>query len=138
MQLEDYFDFQRPDDIRIKGHRIGIESVLAAFIEQDMQPREIAERYPSLSLEEVYATILYYLHNEEQVGAYYQAHVEYCRAAKAERERNPSPAALRMLDIQSQLDGLSPDERVQALRRMAEERRMAEREASEAAPVPTA
>jgi hypothetical protein len=23
MQLEDYFDFLSPDDIRIKGHRIG-------------------------------------------------------------------------------------------------------------------
>jgi hypothetical protein len=28
MQLEQYFDFLAPDDIRIKGHRIGIESVL--------------------------------------------------------------------------------------------------------------
>ena len=26
MQLEDYFDFLAPDDIRIKGHRIGIET----------------------------------------------------------------------------------------------------------------
>ena len=28
MQLEDYFDFLSPDDIRIHGHRISIESVL--------------------------------------------------------------------------------------------------------------
>jgi hypothetical protein len=32
MQLEDYFDFLRPDDIRIKGHRIGIETVLYEYI----------------------------------------------------------------------------------------------------------
>lgn len=28
MQLEDYFDFQRPDDIRLKGTRVGIETIL--------------------------------------------------------------------------------------------------------------
>jgi hypothetical protein len=32
MQLEDYFDFQRPDDIRVKGTRIGIETILFSFI----------------------------------------------------------------------------------------------------------
>ena len=33
MQLEDYFDFLGPDAIRIKGHRIGIEHVLAYYQE---------------------------------------------------------------------------------------------------------
>ncbi|MGH2367163.1 MAG: DUF433 domain-containing protein, partial [Chloroflexota bacterium] len=28
MQLEDYFDFLAPDDIRLKGTRVGIETVL--------------------------------------------------------------------------------------------------------------
>ena len=28
MQLEDYFDFQRLDDIRLKGTRVGIENIL--------------------------------------------------------------------------------------------------------------
>jgi hypothetical protein len=28
MQLEDYFDVQRSDDIRVKGTRVGIESIL--------------------------------------------------------------------------------------------------------------
>ena len=28
MQLKDYFEFLGPDDIRIKGHRIGIDDVL--------------------------------------------------------------------------------------------------------------
>jgi hypothetical protein len=32
MQLEEYFDFQRPDDIRVKGTRIGIETILYDFI----------------------------------------------------------------------------------------------------------
>lgn len=35
MQLEDYFDFLAPNDIRIKGHRIGIEDVLYEYIKVD-------------------------------------------------------------------------------------------------------
>ena len=32
MQLENYFDFQRPDDIRLKGTRVRIETILYDFI----------------------------------------------------------------------------------------------------------
>jgi hypothetical protein len=32
MQLEDYFSFISEDDIRIKGHRIGIDNVLFYFL----------------------------------------------------------------------------------------------------------
>ncbi len=35
MQLDDYFDFLGPDDIRIKGSRVGIETVLYEYIFQD-------------------------------------------------------------------------------------------------------
>ena len=70
MQLEDYFDFQRPDDIRLKGTRVGIETILYDFIHRARTPEEIAQSYPSVSLEQVYATILYYLHNKEAVSKY--------------------------------------------------------------------
>ncbi|MGH7224580.1 MAG: DUF433 domain-containing protein, partial [Gemmataceae bacterium] len=56
--------------IRIKGHRIAIEHVLEQF-RQGMEPAAIVrDIYPGLSLKEVYATILYYLHNKEAVEAY--------------------------------------------------------------------
>lgn len=57
MQLEDYFDFQRLDDIRLKGTRIGIETILYDFIHRSRTPETIATTYPSLTLEQVYATI---------------------------------------------------------------------------------
>ena len=63
MQLEDYFDFLAPDDIRIKGHRIGIESVLYEYIFHARTPEEIADIFPSLSLEQILATLLYYQRN---------------------------------------------------------------------------
>ncbi len=53
--LEEYFDFQRPDDIRFKGSRIGIESVLYEYIHRAQSPEAIQQMFPSLSLEQVYA-----------------------------------------------------------------------------------
>ena len=50
MQVEDYFEFIKPDDIRIKGHRLGIEHVLE---EQEgyLYPILASPRYLALSLE---------------------------------------------------------------------------------------
>jgi uncharacterized protein (DUF433 family) len=58
MQLEDYFNFLALDDIRVKGTRIGIETILYDFIHRKRSPEQIAQTYPSLTLEQVYATIL--------------------------------------------------------------------------------
>ena len=50
MQLEDYFDFLALNDIRLKGTRIGIETILYDFIHRSQSPEEIAATYPSLTL----------------------------------------------------------------------------------------
>ena len=42
MQLEDYFNVLAPDDIRLKGTRIGIESILYEYIYRYKTPEEIA------------------------------------------------------------------------------------------------
>ncbi len=60
MQLEDYFVFLAPNDIRIRGTRVGIETVLNDYLKWGKRPEEIAASYPTLELEQVYATILYY------------------------------------------------------------------------------
>ena len=59
MQLEDYLEFLSDDDIRIKGHRLGIDKVLEPFL-NGFVPETIAQDYPELSLEKIYATITYY------------------------------------------------------------------------------
>jgi uncharacterized protein (DUF433 family) len=70
MQLEDYFIFLAENDIRIKNTRIGIETVLYDYIYRSRTPEEIAKTYLSLNLEQVYATILYYLRNKQEIGEY--------------------------------------------------------------------
>ncbi|MCY7408502.1 MAG: hypothetical protein LH631_14320 [Alkalinema sp. CAN_BIN05] len=41
MILEDYFDFLADDDIRIRGHRIGIETVLYEYLHRERSAEEI-------------------------------------------------------------------------------------------------
>jgi uncharacterized protein (DUF433 family) len=96
VQLEDYFDFLAPDDIRIKGHRIGIESVLYEYIHRDQTPEAIAQRFPTLSLEQIYATILYYLHHRTRMYAYLTDWLEYGQRMRQEQGRNPPPVVVRL------------------------------------------
>ena len=70
MEIEQYFNFLSEDDIRIAGTRVGIETVLYDYIYRSQTAEKIADTYPSINLEQVYATILYYLHNREKVEAY--------------------------------------------------------------------
>ena len=96
MQLEEYFDFFAPDDIRLKGTRVGIETVLYDFIHRSRSPQDIVASYPSLTLDQVYATILYYLRNREQVNAYLEDWLEWGRRMREEQERNPPPVVVRL------------------------------------------
>jgi uncharacterized protein (DUF433 family) len=102
MQLEDYFVFLAPNDIRVRGTRIGIETVLHDYLKEGRCAEEIAAAYETLELEQVYATILYYLHNLETVSRYLDEWYEFGRRAREEQERNPSPAVLRFRKLQAE------------------------------------
>lgn len=102
MQLEDYFEFLDPDDIRIKGHRIGIDNVINYYL-QGYSPEQILEELPSLNLEKIYASITYYLHNRSDMDAY------MLRLAKWREERyqesliaKPSSLMKRLRELKSQ------------------------------------
>ena len=69
IKLEDYFEFYSAEEIRLVGHRIGIEDILKYYLE-GYTPEEINLNLPSLRLKEVYATITYYLHNKQQIDNY--------------------------------------------------------------------
>ena len=95
--LEDNFMFLAENDIRLKGTRVGIETILYEYIYNSRPPVVIADHYYySLTVEQVYATLLYYLQNQEKVGAYLENYLEYCRKAREEQAKNPSPAVVRL------------------------------------------
>ena len=96
MVLDEYFDFLAPNDIRIKGTRVGIETVLYDFIHQSKSPDAIAACYPSLTLEQVYATITYYLHNKDAVTRYLADWIEHGERMRAEQHHNPPPVVRKL------------------------------------------
>lgn len=113
MQLEDYFNFLDLNDIRLKKSRIGIETILYEYLFRDRTPEEIAKIYSSLTLEQVYATILYYLHNQEPINKYMTEWLEWGEQMREEQGRNPPPVAEKLRqskakrDAKKQTDGNS-------------------------------
>lgn len=102
MQLENYFDFLHSDDIRLQGTRIGIEHILYEYIHHQKSPEEIVQEFRTVTLEQIYATILYYLHNRESIGKYVEEWVNYCQKAEAEYDENLPPVAIRMRRLKAE------------------------------------
>ncbi|MDZ7964237.1 MAG: DUF433 domain-containing protein [Nostoc sp. DedSLP03] len=101
MQLEDYFEFLDPDDIRIKGHRIGIDNVIQYYL-QGYSPEEIINELPSLNLEKIYATLTYYLHNRVEIDAYMLRLAKWREQRYQESLANPSPLMQRLRVLKAQ------------------------------------
>ncbi|WP_353258998.1 DUF433 domain-containing protein [Prochlorothrix hollandica] len=99
MHIQDYFNVLAPDDIRINGTRIGIESILYEYIYRAKSPEEIEQQFYTVTLEQVYATILYYLHNKEDVSIYMADWLEFCRQQREVQQQNPSPARLKLRQL---------------------------------------
>ena len=104
MQIQDYFNFLSSDDIRITGSRIGIESVLYEYIYHAKTPEEIDQQFETITLEQIYATILYYLHNKEEVSAYLADWLEFSHQQRQEQRQNPSPARERFRQLKADAD----------------------------------
>ncbi|MBE9228927.1 DUF433 domain-containing protein [Phormidium sp. LEGE 05292] len=101
MQLEEYFNFLAPDDIRLKGTRVGIETILYEYIYRVRTSEEIAQTYPTVTLEQVYATILYYHHEKEKVSQYISEWLEWSHKMREEQRKNPHPGVKRLMEIKA-------------------------------------
>lgn len=101
INLNEYFDFLDQDDIRIKGTRVGIETVLEDYLNA-ASPEEIAIRYPTLTLEQVYATITFYLHNQYDIDRYLERWRKYTEESWQQQEQHPSPAIKRLRQLKRQ------------------------------------
>src|SRR5207244_3163576 len=90
MQLEDYFEFLGPNEIKIKGHRVWMENVLYEYIHRDMTLEELANRFDTLAKDQILAVLLYYHRNKEAMDQYMTDWLEYCRKARQQdMERRP-------------------------------------------------
>ena len=95
MLIEDYFEFWEPNDIRIKGHRIGIQSILHKYL-AGQSAEAIARQYDTLRPLDIYATITYYLENQSLVDTYLKRVDDLIDAEIARSDAHPSPVALRL------------------------------------------
>lgn len=101
--LEEYFEFAASDDIRVKGSRIGIESVLYEYVHRLQSPEAIQRTFPSLTLEQVYASILYYLQNRPRLEAYLADWLEFGRQAREAQQQNPPAAVSRLRALRAEI-----------------------------------
>jgi uncharacterized protein (DUF433 family) len=102
MQLEDYFDFQRSDDIRLRGTRVGIENILYEYLYCSRSPEEIVNYFNSITLEQIYATILYYLHNQTQLQEYMKNWIEHGNLGREKQRLNPPPISDKLRKVKAQ------------------------------------
>jgi uncharacterized protein (DUF433 family) len=101
MPWEDYFEFLSENDIRIKGHRLGIDTVLEPFL-NGFAPETIAQDYPELGLEKIYAAITYYFYRRPEVDAYLQRLEQWRQQRYDQSLKNLSPMAERMRALKAQ------------------------------------
>lgn len=105
MQLEDYFDFENPNGIRIKSTRMNLEDVVYAALRGET-PGQIAHNFRSLTLEQVHAALAYYYRNREQVEDYMRRQEAEYDADKARHEQGERPDVVkRLLKLRAEQEG---------------------------------
>ncbi|MBD2448241.1 DUF433 domain-containing protein [Nostoc sp. FACHB-152] len=95
-QITEYFNFISSEDIRLKNSRIGIETILYEYLDYGRSPEEIAQIYQTISLEQVYATILYYLQNKEAMSVYMKNWLEHGHKMREQQRLNPPPVSEKL------------------------------------------
>jgi uncharacterized protein (DUF433 family) len=107
MQLEDYFEFLGPDDIRIKGHRVGLDDVLYYYLD-GYSPEEIAANLPSLSLEKIHAAITFYLRHRAEMDAYLARLAAWREQRYQEWAADPPPVIERLRRLKAERNRPQP------------------------------
>ncbi len=80
--------------IRVGATRVTLDTVVGAFL-NGCTSEEIATKYPTLDLADVYAVIAHYLWNRPAVDAYLLERTAEARVVQEEVERRGSSADLR-------------------------------------------
>lgn len=102
INLENYFDFISEDDIRLKGTRIGIETILGHYL-AGISPELIVDWYPEISLEQVFATLTYYFANQEEVDHYIRESDIWFEEQWKQQHVAPTPVVKRLRQLKRDL-----------------------------------
>lgn len=91
-------DYVRTDEngvLRVANTRVMLDSVVAAF-HQGHSAETIQSQYPSLSLEQVYGAIAYYLGHQSEVDGYLRQQDALWEKERRRSEANPSAVVARL------------------------------------------
>ena len=88
------FQTDQDDVIRVGGTRVTLDTVIAAF-KNGCAAEEIALKYPSLKLKDIYATITYYLWHQDDVDAYLTGRRQIVDETRRENEARFPPQGVR-------------------------------------------
>ena len=74
---------------RVTGSRVSLDSIVYCFWNGD-SPESIVQSFPTLTLEQVYGAIAYYLDHQNEIDEYIkQGEADYEARRKAARESDP-------------------------------------------------
>jgi len=103
-------DYVRKDDhgvYRVGDTPISLDSVVIAFRE-GASAEAIREQYPTLSLEQVYGAIAYYLGHVDEVDRYLGQQDEVWASWRKRSEEDPAPAITRLRSLRQAQAGQRP------------------------------
>jgi uncharacterized protein (DUF433 family) len=80
--------------IKVGGTRVTLQTVVAAF-RRGATPEEIVDKYPVLSLTDVYLVIGYYLSHRDEVDEYIAEQKALAAQVRAENEARFDPVGVR-------------------------------------------
>jgi uncharacterized protein (DUF433 family) len=83
--------------IRVGSSRVTLDSVLASY-QNGSTPEEIAIQYSVLRLEEIYATIAYYLNHRQEIDSYLEQ-----RSQQAQQQRQQLAQKHNLIDLRQRL-----------------------------------
>jgi uncharacterized protein (DUF433 family) len=86
--MDDAYVTSQDGCYRIAGSRVSLDSVVYAFLDGD-SPEVIVQSFPTLTLEQVYGAITYYLAHRADIDAHLRMEEsDFERRRKAAREEN--------------------------------------------------
>ena len=96
MRSDRYLDVLSPDDVRMRGTRVGVEHLLTEYLSGRL-PEELAIEFPTVSLEQIYGVLAWYLRNRQEVDAYLRRWKSRARLARQEQARAQPPEVVQRL-----------------------------------------
>jgi uncharacterized protein (DUF433 family) len=90
--MNDYVQ-RRSEDYMLTGSRVSLASIVTCW-KEGLSPESIRDEFPSLSLEQVYGAITYYLANQVEVDSYlFELAADFERRRAEQQAQNPELSA---------------------------------------------